>query len=316
MKLPTNIVNSNGTLNEELILKKEALYKGMNGRFVERFSLPSKESYIFKPLTNNGQIGKEVWIHEHVLPLFPAIFPKILSYSISDDPKLNWMILEDLGQLSHDFHEDSVLGVVKWAAWWHSLPLEKLGDVPLSGLKPGFTEIVADICIRREEFLRLLPALKIEEEAIHHLYSQLDSFVFSEKLVLSHGDLHAGNFAIVKGELKILDWEHTHLNVPYWDLYHLIDMSHPLFSKKMTGPFRERILSAYLDQVGFEVDRGAFMKEYYLFAAVFSIWMILLIQKDLQGNGRKWSAVQLQAQLQETVSSLKQCLKVLVNGKS
>ncbi|MFK9091666.1 phosphotransferase family protein [Bacillus salipaludis] len=316
MELPANMVHPDGTLNEELILKKEPLYQGMNGRFVERFYLPTKESYIFKPLTNNGQLGKEVWIHEQVLPLFPAIFPKILSYSINDEPVRNWMILEDLGQLSHDFNEDSALGAAKWAAWWHSLPIEKLGDVPRMGLKPQFKEIVADICRRKDEFLRLLPSLGMERNLVDMIYALLDRFVFSEKLVLTHGDLHSGNFAMAKGQLMILDWEHTHLNVPYWDLYHLIDMSHPLFPKKMTVSFRERILSYYLDQIEFEVDRDAFMKEYYLFAAVFSIWMILLIQKDLQGNGGKWSAVKLQAQLQETVASLRQCGAALVYGKS
>ena len=130
--------------------------------------------------------------------------------------------------------------------------------------------------------------------------------------MLTHGDLHIGNFAIVDNELKILDWEHTHLNLPHWDLYHLIDMSHPLFPKKITSPLRERILESYLGQVEYEVDREAFINEYYLFASVFSIWMILLIQKDLVENGGKWSAVQLNTQLEETVSSLQQCAAALL----
>src|SRR4051812_7310168 len=98
MELPKNIVQANGTLNKRLIVKREILHKGMNGRFVERFYLTPTLSYIFKPLTNNRQLGKEVWVHEHILPLFPAIFPKIISYSISENTELNWMILEDLGQ--------------------------------------------------------------------------------------------------------------------------------------------------------------------------------------------------------------------------
>ncbi|MBO0958495.1 phosphotransferase [Neobacillus sp. MM2021_6] len=312
MELPAKIVNLDGTLNEELILNKEPIYKGMNGRMVERFYLRANESYIFKPLTNDGQLGKEVWIHEHVLTLFPAIFPKILSYSISDAPERNWMILEDLGPLVHEFRVDTALGVVKWVAWWHSLPLENVGDMPRAGLKPQFQELITEIRRRKDEFLQLGPG--IESELIEYIYSLLDRVIFSEKRVLSHGDLHAGNFAVVKGRIMILDWEHTHINLPYWDLYHLLDMSHPLYSKKMTAPLRDVILSAYLDQVEFEVDREAFFKEYYLFAAVFSIWMILLIQKDLQGNGGKWSAVQLHAQLEETVSSLRQCAEALWNG--
>jgi hypothetical protein len=312
MVMPNNIVRANGKLNEEIILKKEILYKGMNGRFVERFYLTPSTSYIFKPLTNDGQLGKEVWVHEHILPIFPAIFPKIISYSISERTELNWMILEDLGPLSHEFNEESVLGVIKWVAWWHSLPIEELGSVSLTGLKPKIEQIVADVCLKKDEFYRLLPSLKIEEELIDAIFSQINHLKFLEKKVLTHGDLHTGNFAIVGDELKILDWEHTHLNSPYWDLYHLIDMSHPLFPKKITSPLRDRILESYLNLVKFEIDRDCFFKEYYLFASVFSMWMILLIQKDLVENGGKWSVVQLNTQLEETVSSLQQCATALL----
>ncbi|MEH7481743.1 phosphotransferase [Neobacillus drentensis] len=312
MELLNNIVRADGNLNEEIILKKEILYKGMNGRFVERFYLTPSTSYIFKPLTNDGQLGKEVWVHEHILPIFPAIYPKIISYSISERTDLNWMILEDLGPLSHEFNEESVMGVIKWVAWWHSLPIEELGNVPVTGLKPKIEKIVSDVCDRKYEFYRLLPSLKIEEELIEAIFPQLNRLDFLEKKVLTHGDLHTGNFAIVGDELKILDWEHTHLNSPYWDLYHLIDMSHPLFPKKITSPLRDRFLESYLNLVKFEIDRDCFFKEYYLFASAFSMWMILLIQKDLVENCGKWSVVQLNTQLEETVSSLQQCAAALL----
>jgi hypothetical protein len=316
MELPNDIVRANGTLNDELILRKEILYKGMNGRFVERFYLSPSKSYIFKPLTNNGQLGKEVWVHEHILPIFPAIFPKIISYSISEQTELNWMILEDLGQLTHDSNEECVLAVIKWVAWWHSLPVSKLGEVPLSGLKPGIEEIVSDVCLKKDEFFQLIPSLKLDEELINDVFLQLNRMSFTDKQVLTHGDLHAGNFAIVDNELKILDWEHTHINSPYWDLYHVLDMSHPLFPKKITSPFRETILNSYLNQVGFVNDRDAFFSEYYLFASVFSMWMILLIQNDLEENNAIWPVVQLKTQLEETVASLQQCAAALLLAKS
>jgi hypothetical protein len=313
MELPNDIVRVNGTLNEAVILKKETLYKGMNGRFVERFFLSQSKSYIFKPLTNDGQLGKEVWVHEHVLPLFPAIYPKIITYSISDQTELNWMILEDLGQLSHNYSEECVLAVVKWMAWWHSLPVEKLGDVPLTGLKPKIEEIVSEVCLKKEEFLRLLPFLKIDEKLIDDIFAQLTRLNFSDKQVLTHGDLHSGNFAIVGNELKILDWEHTHINSPHWDLYHVMDMSHPLFPKKITKEFREKLLDSYLGQVEYDIDQAAFFKEYYLFASLFSIWMILLIHKDLAANDGKWPIEQLHTQLEDTVSSLNQCASALLD---
>jgi hypothetical protein len=308
MVLPTTIVLANGTLNDQIILKKEALYKGMNGRFVERFYLSPTESYIFKPLTNNGQLGKEVWVHKHILlPLFPPIFPKVISYKISDHSDLNWMILEDLGSLSHEFNEESTLAVIRWVAWWHSLPLEKLANVPLMGLKPQIEEIVADIRVMKDEFMALMPLLKIEEKLIHHIYLLLERKEFSQKLVLSHGDLHSGNFAMVEKGIVVLDWEHAHLNLPYWDLYHVIDMSHPLFPKKITSQFRQRVLKSYLEQVDSEIDGDTFINEYYLFSAVFSIWMILLIQKDLKENDGNWSRHQLENQLKETEATLEQC---------
>ena len=312
MVLPNNIVLANGKLNEEIILKKEILYKGMNGRFVERFYLTPSTSYIFKPLTSDGQLGKEVWIHEHILPKFPAIFPKIISCSISERTELNWMILEDLGPLTHEFNEECVLGVIKWVAWWHSLPIEKLGNVPLTGLKPKIEQIVSEVCVKRDEFYRLLPLLKLKEELIDIIFSQINHLKFLEKKVLTHGDLHTGNFAISGNELKILDWEHAHIDSPHWDLYHLIDMSHPLFPKKITSRIRDRCLESYLGQVEYEMGRDCFFKEYYLFSSVFSIWMILLIQKDLVENGGKWSAEQLNTQLEEIVSSLQQCATALL----
>lgn len=311
MELPNEIVRANGTLNEEVILKRETLYKGMNGKFVERFYLSPSKSYIFKPLTNDGQLGKEVWVHEHILPLFPAIFPKILSYSISEQMELNWMILEDLGQLSHDFSEESVLAVIKWMAWWHSLPVSGLGDVPLTGQKPKIDEIVLDVRLKKEKLLHLMPSLNIDEQLFQAIFSQLNEVNFSDKHVLTHGDLHAGNFAIVNNELKILDWEHTHINSPHWDLYHVMDMSHPLFRKEITQGFRERILDYYLEQVEFEINRETFFKEYYLFSSVFSMWMILLIHKDLTANDGKWPVEQLYTQLDETVTSLQQCATAL-----
>ncbi len=305
--LPKDLVLENGTLNEKAILKKELLYQGMNGRYVERFYLSPEKSYIFKPLTNNEQLGREAWVHEQILPMFPAIFPKIIAYSESRNPDESWMILEDLGPLAHEFNLDNVLGVVKQAAWWHSLPLERLENLPPAGLKPRIEEITEEIFQRKEEVLALLPYVKT-------ILPLLERKEFSGKLVLSHGDLHIGNFAVVDGKIVVLDWEHTHLNLPYWDLYHVLDLSHPLFPKKVSSGLREQVLRYYLEQV--DVVPEVFLEEYYLFSAVFSIWMILLIHKDLKADDRKWPRAQLERQLDETVSSLHQCAEWLYNRKS
>jgi hypothetical protein len=311
MMLPDGLVLADGSLNEQFILKRETLYQGMNGKFVERFYLSESESYIFKPLTNNDQLGKEAWINDHVLTLFPPFFPKIISYSKHDNPECSWMILEDLGPLSHEFTEAAVLGVIKWMAWWHSLPLQSFPSVPTAGLKPKLEQLISDIYRDKEKLFELLAGMALDEGLVERVYETLDSFIFSKSHVLSHGDLHVGNYAVVDGRIVILDWEHAHLNTPFWDLYHLLDMSHPIFPKNITSEFRAHALRSYLEQVNLELDAGAFFREYHLFSCVFSIWMILLISKDLAADSGKWSKAQLERQLSETVSSLVDCAKAL-----
>ena len=297
MELPNNLVLSNGRLNDDYILKKEILYKGINGNLVERFYLSPTESYVFKQLAvGNG--SQEVWVYENILPAFPPIYPELVAH------EANWVIFEDLGKLSHDFKEESVLGVIKLMAGWHSLPYE---NAPLTGLKPSFEKIIAEVRAKRLELERLLPELNIDERLISNAYLLLESVEFSKKMVLSHGDLHIGNYCFHNNRLIVLDWEHTHINLPYWDLYHILDMSHPLFPKKITSEFRWKVLNTYLDDIGIVVDRAAFIKEYYLFSTVFSMWMIMLIFEDLHSDELKWPKEKLEDQLNESVLNLIQC---------
>ncbi|GHH98033.1 phosphotransferase [Neobacillus kokaensis] len=302
--LPKEIVLEDGRLNEGLVCRREILYRGNNGRCVERFYLSSGESYIFKPLTNNAQFGKEVWVHEQILPHFPAVFPKIISYQIDRKPEQSWMILEDLGPLSHTFSKESLLAVVRSAAVWHSLPLEAFAGVPLTGMKPRIGEMVAEIQLGKIPF----------SERVEAIFPVLYQFPFSTKQVVCHGDLHQGNYALVDGRLAVLDWEHAHLNLPYWDLYHAIDMSHPDFSKKMTCELREEALNGYLDGVQRAVDRGQFKKEYYRFAAVFSMWMLILIERDLRVDAGKWPQEQLERQREETADVLEQLCECILKS--
>ena len=295
------------------VYKREKVYQGLNGEFVERFYLNPKECYIFKPLTNNKQLRKEIWAYEHVLSFFPAIYPKIISSSSTRDPKSSWLILEDLGSLTHIFNESDLLTLVKLVAKWHSFPLERLEGIPLRGQKPPIGEMVKEILLKREEVLLLLPLKQLEIGFIQHMYVLLDGWNFSNRMVLSHGDLHLGNFSAVNNKMMVLDWEHTHLNSPYWDLYHLIDISHPVFPRKMTKDLRNRILHLYLKESGLEVNVADFLREYYLFSSAFSVWMCLLIKKDLHRNESKWTKEQLNRQLDETVLSLRQCLAALSN---
>jgi hypothetical protein len=294
-------VLSNGKLNSEKVYKREMLYQGMNGRFVERFYLSPTESYIFKPLTNNGQLGKEVWVYEHVLPSFPNIYPKLLAYLVAEELDENWMIFEDLGSLRHDFREDTVLEVVRLMAGWHSLSTEGIIGLPVSGLKPKMEDIVLELTKKK---------VLVQGLGMGEIFPLLDGVNFSKRLVLSHGDLHIGNIARAGEKVVVLDWEHTHLNAPYWDLYHLLDLAHPIFPKLVPQPFRELALKTYCEHAGIADD--AFIREYYLFSAAFSIWMLLLIRSDLDSGQKKWPREQLEAQLEETAVTLKDCMRELL----
>ena len=126
------------------------------------------------------------------------------------------------------------------------------------------------------------------------------------------GDLHLGIYALVNGEVKVLDWEHAHLNYPYWDLCHVIDLSHPLFPKTMTSSVRERLLDVYLEEsarLGRTYEPVAFKANYRGFSALFSLWMLRLIASDLsQGEDGPWPREALRQQRDEAAESLRQCV--------
>jgi len=305
-----SIVLSNGTLDEGKIVKREILYKGNNGRFVERFYLTPTQSYIFKPLTNETQIGKEVWIQKHILTYFPKMYPKIIAYSINQNASENWMIFEDVGRIHHAFTRDLVKDVTKQMAWWHQFPIEPLQHAPLQAPKPQIEEIVEQVVEKKDEVLCFLAQFQIAKSRVDNLFSIVEGKVFTSDKVLSHGDLHCGNFGYAQGKMVILDWEHAHLNIPYWDLFHLLDISHPVFPRTISKDFRNDILDLYCVEHGISgYDIESFKLEYYIFSAVFSLWMLLLINQDLQVNHTIWTTEQLTGQLRESVSCFIQCLE-------
>jgi thiamine kinase-like enzyme len=311
------VVLSNGHLDDRKIWKREILYKGMNGRNVERFYVSSTESYVFKPLTNNEQMGKETWVYEHLLVDFPAIYPKIVAKSTNDLPNPSWIIFEDLGHLKHIFNEEIVLNVTKLVSFWHALSTAKCVGVPLKGPKPFIEEIVSSLFLRKKQVVEILWRFQIPRAIIEKIYFLLKQFTFSKKKVISHGDLHLGNYATRNNQVIVLDWEYMHLNTPFWDLYHLLDGSHPVFPKRITRELRENALDYYLEQVeqisGNKFNRQAFKTEYYLFSTAFSMWMMMLIHQDLLNQDGKWELDQLKSQLNETIIHFVQCAEQIAN---
>lgn len=308
-------VSTSGELNDRYIWRREQLYQGMNGRFVERFYVPSGQSYIFKPVTHEGNEDREAWVYKHILSAFPPIYPQLLGCSAPGQGNAGWSVFEDLGAISHGFDVNHALLVAKQMAWWHSLAADQWGEVPSTGQKPNMRQMSADLHNRREEVEASLEGMGIPRVRVDEILRKLEQagsgLLTKDAEVLSHGDLHLGNYTVTtSGKLYILDWEHAHLNVPYWDLYYLIDMSHPRYPKQMTSAYRERILRYYLKQsayYGKTWDEEAFINNYCLFAAAFSLWMLMLISNDLQRGNSVWSREELLSQRDEVKASLIDC---------
>ncbi|OIK09657.1 phosphotransferase [Bacillus sp. MUM 13] len=311
MKTFFDYIESSGKLDNGKITKREKIYQGMNGKYVERFYIEDGQSYIFKPLTNTEQLGKEIWAQERILLNLPLFYPKILAHSTSNDPEKSWIILEDMGPLLHVFEKNILAEVVQLMVQWHSFPVGELAEIPVKGPKPGIEYISKAVMKKKEEILDLMKGYYISADLLHKFFTKLEETVFNDEMVLSHGDLHLGNYAKTKTSIVVLDWEHVHLNYRHWDLYHLIDMSHPVFPKNTSSELREDILNMYCklaNQQGAAIEQESFFKEYFVFSSVFSIWMILLISSDLLMENSKWPKNQLHSQLNESLSSLAQCL--------
>lgn len=339
-------ISPSGELDDRYIWRREKLYQGMNGKYVERFYISPERSYVFKPVTHQGNEDRESWVYEHILSAFPPIYPRLLERSTPGQGDGGWTVFEDIGALGHSYKLEHALLVAEQMAWWHSFPLTHWERVPEEGQKPDIQQIIADLYEREaaaaaaleESGLPRTIAADILNAATRaaestgntgedHLRTGKEAYPAGPRLfaqyekVMSHGDLHLGNYAVkLNGEkdgeqsrrLYILDWEHAHANLPFWDLYYLIDMSHPHFPKQVTSLQRERILQHYLQQsahYGKVWSAEDFIADYSLFAAIFSLWMLMLIASDLKpkdGNGL-WPRELLLAQRAEAVAGLTAC---------
>lgn len=324
MRSIDKVVKADGTLDDSKVWRRELMYQGMNGQWVERFYIAPGQSYIFKPLTNGESADQEAWVYRNVLAELPEIpAPMLLAASPEGSGARSWAIFEDLGPLDHTYRLEYAQAAAKQLARLHAAPAEQWPGLLSQGPKPGIAAIAADVLKRREEALaalggRGLPNQWLESEVVSAVR---DGIGFTtRRQVLSHGDLHQGNYAVTEARrVVLLDWEHAHRNLPYWDLYHLIDMSHPRFPKRMPAEDRMLLLETYLveaDKQGTPWIKDVLIREYAWFAAIFSIWMLLLIEGDLRRGGGIWTKEGLLRQREETLDGLDGCLKLLEHLRS
>ncbi len=273
-----------------------------------------------------------------------------------------WMIVEDIGVVEHQ-HSPAVLEqMVDQMAGWHRVEPQYLASLPQTGQKPPLSQAASSLLERWQQVETIMQTLLTSmddaeaslassqhsdstalpwSELAKSLLSALQSDIqhvmkriAAQPAVLLHGDLHAGNYGWnPQGKLIILDWEHSHAGSLFWDLYHLIDLSHPLFPREMTDKLRHQLVERYWN-AGSEVttapahsphqraaladyrNLAAFEYDYLLYAMIYSIWMLLLIQSDLQQQPPIWPHALLLAQQYETKQHLQQCLKAWWTAQS
>lgn len=292
---------------------EETIYTAMDGRIVSRIRGDDGRCYIRKPVP---PASREQWIYENLLSELPPIYPRMLANPLSKggtiEENSSWLWFEDIGRLTHDYDLETAHTLVQAVARWQSASMENAKRIPLSGLKPSYRELASKLVSEREQYTAIASRFNLLPRTLDELYSDIERMRLSDELVFSHGDLHVGNYSSANGQLYVMDWEHAHFNSRYWDLFHLIDLTHPVFPRKNVLQWRDALLQAYLsetDKLGTRLERQAFLAEYKLFAAVFSLWMLRLVQQDLDKPDGVWTQEQLRNQAEETASIVRQLLQ-------
>lgn len=289
-------VQEDGTLNAVQLTSREVLYVGRNGKAVERFTGKGIDgSYIFKPLTNPDTLGREIWVYDHLLPLLPVRFPRLVAQAGHRDPDRYWAIYEDLGRLTHGWDWETLLRAAGSIPLWHELPPELI-PASFQGHSPSEDIVRQQVSEAKPDWSleHTLTGLGWTSERVRLarllLDSEIPGFGLEQETVISHGDFHPMNLSLLEdGKLAVLDWEYAHRNSVFWDLYNLLDITSPRYRKPVIPPsLRNEVLRAYLkrrEELGTVLSPIPFCKAYYRYALLHSLWILLLIEKDFMNSG-------------------------------
>lgn len=329
-------ITANVLLDDHYVSEQEVIYTSLHGTNIERFRLKAnQQSYILKRLPVHQEQYRELWVYKHIMPLLPDQYPQLIAYATHDwnddlsgdantdqDDKRytsSWIVMEDVGEIQHVHHEQTLINVIDQIANYHQISTSSIYNMPTEGQKPSITVLQQQLLSQWDDIHQLMQD-RVQQGKTHTdwlpLMSQLKQAIqqseWNQSTVLCHGDLHAGNYGVTPtGRLMILDWEHCHLNIPLWDLYHMIDLSHPLFPRAMNTHLRIRLLSRYWEQQVNPLQSKSYMiKQYSVFAIIFSSWMLLLIERDLQMKQPIWTHAQLYVQQDEVWEHLEQCIQL------
>jgi hypothetical protein len=314
------IFSESGEVRCGIPYDREVIYVGRNGNVVERIRVTFDNniySYIYKPLTNYPSIGKEVWVHENLISKIPQLrFPKIELYSTDSNPEKYWMILEDVGHLEHSFGYDVIKAAAALIPFWHILPTDLIPS-EFEGHSPGLKNIQALLISKAIQMRNILQnACGLTKAEIDYFYRYiLLKHDLGGEIVISHGDLYSLNIAYYDDKLLILDWEYIHTNSVYWDLYNLMDITSPFYRRPiLKHTDRIAILADYMSirkELNFPVSQ-TFIYDYFRYSTLHCVWLLILIEGDLEQGKFEKSGLLLQQQ--ETIAILRINFQYLFNS--
>ncbi|MEW9701434.1 phosphotransferase family protein [Paenibacillus sp. SI8] len=309
-------ISDSGELLTSVPHHRETIYIGRNGNAVERVRVnhpQSPSSYIFKPLTNDSSMGKEVWVQQHLAPRLPEVLtPRIHLSSKANNPKLYWIIYEDMGVLTHSFDQDVLNEAAAAIPQWHLLVPDIVPD-EFEGHMPLASQIQADLLAKADIMRAYLLANGFDSSDFDYIQREiLRRPNIAGERVVCHGDYYPLNLAREGGKLIILDWEYLHKNSVFWDLYCLMDITSPMYRRPvLEQAVRVDILQAYISarHAQHRSTTPSFINDYHLYCALYSLWLLLLIEQDLEQI--KFDKTALHAQKAETLGIFKRVFDYL-----
>ena len=312
-----SIFSESGSVLDGIPHEREVIYVGRNGQKVERIGVKmgnQMTSFIYKPLTNNPSMGKELWVQENISFRIPKVHvPRIAYYSRAKEPENYWMVFEDLGELEHNFSADIMKKTSELMPYWHLLPTFLVPN-EFEGHTPRFKEIQGFILSKTAQMRELLIHNGFSNDHIDYVYREiLLSDHLENETVISHGDLYPLNIAEVNEKLFIFDWEYIHKNSVFWDLYTLMDITSPQYRRPILNQAsRLDILARYISvRMSLQSPTKAnFVCDYHTYSALHSIWLLLLIEQDIAQERFEKSA--LLQQQKETLEKFKAVLGYLM----
>jgi thiamine kinase-like enzyme len=305
-------ITEGGFLNDSHITSREIIYEGLNGQNVERFRVGAN-SYIYKSLSHRREIGRESWAYSTIIPYLGTVkVPVILAESNVKDPQAQWIIYEDLGRLHHCSNALEIMEAAGMIPLWHRLNVDMVPE-SFEGHTPYISEVLKIV----KELMRSSESEHEDAYITKRVNTQqiqpwLDRLHIWEealpmKRVVSHGDYHPLNIAFSGVDRIVVDWEFVHLNSSYWDLYSLMDITSHRYTKiPLNNSQREEALQLYLRSMNLEETTDKFIEGYYMYASVYSVWIMGLIENDLRVPGAP--VTDLYRQRQETYEVFTDCL--------